>query len=195
MANLTSLLDRDRRIRVLGIDDGPFVRGQTKNVLVVGAVCAGTRFEGLLTTHVRPDGFNATRRLAKMITNSKFHEQLHVVLLDGITLGGFNVVDVGALHGALGIPVITVMRRHPDFDAVFGVVDKLSNPSRRRRQMATAGPVFEGEQVFFQTRGAEPKVVIELLRRLTDVGHVPEALRVAHLIASGVVAGESGRRA
>ena len=195
MPDLSSLLQRNRRIRVLGVDDGPFVRGQRKSVSVFGAVCAATRFEGLLTTKVRPDGFNATARLIDMISNSKFNDQLHAVLLDGITLGGFNVVDLGALHDALGYPVIAVMRKSPDFDAVYRVVDKLSSSQRRRRQMAAAGPVFEGDRVFFQVRGSEPQLVVDLLRWLTDVGHVPEPLRIAHLIGAGVVLGESGKRA
>ena len=195
MANLSSLLQRNRRIRVVGVDDGPFVRGQRKNVAVFGAVCSGTRFEGLLTTQVRPDGFNATARLIEMISNSKFNDQLHAVLLDGITLGGFNVIDMDALCEALGYPVIAVMRKSPDFDAVYRVVEKLPNPRRRRRQMAAAGPVHEGDRVFFQAKGADPSVVAAILKRLTDVGNVPEPLRVAHLIGSGVVLGESGKRA
>jgi endonuclease V-like protein UPF0215 family len=48
---------------------------------------------------------------------------------------------------------------------------------------------------WFQVRGLEPTLVPPLLERLTDQGHVPEALRLAHLIARAIVTGESGRRA
>jgi endonuclease V-like protein UPF0215 family len=37
--------------------------------------------------------------------------------------------------------------------------------------------------------------VAEALKRLTDRGNVPEALRLAHLIGSAVVMGESSKRA
>ncbi|OAD24097.1 hypothetical protein THIOM_000050 [Candidatus Thiomargarita nelsonii] len=35
----------------------------------------------------------------------------------------------------------------------------------------------------------------KILQRLTLTGHVPEALRIAHLIGSAVMTGESGKRA
>jgi hypothetical protein len=38
-------------------------------------------------------------------------------------------------------------------------------------------------------------VTAAVLRRLTDCGNVPEALRLAHLIGAAVVKGESGRQA
>ncbi len=195
MPDLEALLRQGRRIRTIGIDDGPFERGQRADVTVVGAVCAATRFEGLLTTRVRPDGFNATKRLISMIGESKFCDQLHAILLDGITLGGFNVVDLGALYDATGRPVIAVTRREPDLDAVYRVADKLTNPARRRRMMAVAGPLHAGDSVCFQAYGLEPEVASAVLNAVTDTGNLPESLRLAHLIARGIVLGESGNRA
>ncbi len=195
MPNLEALLRQGRRIRTIGIDDGPFERGQRSNVVVVGAVCAATRFEGLLTTSVRPDGFNATKRLISMICESKFSDQLHAILLDGITLGGFNVVDISALNQATGRPVIAVTRRKPDLEAVYRVANKLTNSARRRRTMDVAGPLHVGESVCFQVCGLEPEVAAAVLTAVTDTGNLPESLRLAHLIARGIVLGESGNRA
>lgn len=195
MPDLESLLRQGRRIRTIGIDDGPFVRGQRADVVVVGAVCASTRFEGLLTTRVRPDGFNATKRLISMVCESKFSDQLHAILLDGITLGGFNVIDISALSQATGRPVIAVTRRKPDLEAVYRVVDKLTNSARRRRTMDVAGPVHSGDNVCFQVCGLEPEVAAAVLTDVTDTGYVPESLRLAHLVARGIVLGESGNRA
>ncbi|MFP2934395.1 hypothetical protein ACLESO_56630 [Pyxidicoccus sp. 3LG] len=44
-------------------------------------------------------------------------------------------------------------------------------------------------------QGAEPPLVAEALARVTDRGNVPEPLRLAHLIGSAVVTGQSGQRA
>lgn len=192
---LEELLRKNRRVRTIGIDDAPFRRGQRQNVLVVGVICAGTRFEGILSTTVRPDGFNATRRLVEMVGGSKFVGQLHAVLINGITLAGFNVVDLQALHRELALPIIAVMRRQPDMSAVLSVVDKLSQPERRRRLIERGGLIHLGEHVFFQVHGAEVKTAERLLARVTDCGHIPEPLRLAHLIGGGIVNGESGRRA
>ena len=35
----------------------------------------------------------------------------------------------------------------------------------------------------------------QVLTRLTDTGHVPEALRLAHLIGSAIMTGQSSNRA
>lgn len=43
--------------------------------------------------------------------------------------------------------------------------------------------------------GEEPAVVAKVLQRLTDCGKVPEALRLAHLIAAAVMTGESSSSA
>ena len=192
---LDELLRRGRRARTVGIDDAPFRRGQRQGVMVIGAVCAGTRFEGLLSTTVRPDGFNAPRRLVDLVGGSKFADQLHAVLINGITLAGFNVVDLPTLQRELELPVIAVMRRQPDLTAVFRVVDKLSQPERRRRLFERGGPIHRGSNVFFQVHGADVKTAETLLDRVTDRGHIPEPLRLAHLIGGGIVKGESGRRA
>ncbi|MDF5732877.1 MAG: hypothetical protein PUP92_34010 [Rhizonema sp. PD38] len=47
---------------------------------------------------------------------------------------------------------------------------------------------------FFPYR-ANPEVIALVLKRLSDCGHVPEALRIGHLITAAVVKGESGRQA
>ncbi|MBN1944327.1 MAG: DUF99 family protein [Bradymonadales bacterium] len=195
MANLETLLRRGRLIRAVGIDDAPFTRGQRRSVLVVGAICAGTRFEGLLTTRVRPDGFDATRRVIAMLQNSKFLEQLHLLLLDGITLGGFNVLDLQELNRRLDLPVVAVTRQLPDFDAINRVISTLPEAARRQQLLSHAGPVHRARSVHFQVHGTSAELVTQALERLTDRGAIPEPLRLAHLIGGAIVNGESGRRA
>jgi uncharacterized protein len=98
---LEALLEQRRLIRAIGFDDAPFIRRAGKPVSIAGIVCAGTRFEGMLWGQIEPDGWDATETIAKMLLNSKFLPQAHIVLLDGISLGGFNVVDLPALSDAI----------------------------------------------------------------------------------------------
>ena len=194
--SLSGLLRHGRRVRMLGIDDGPFRRASRGPVLVVGAVYSGGEFEGLLSTRVRQDGWNATSRLLQMIRGSKFHAQLHLVLLDGITLGGFNVVDLPRLADELLLPCAAVMRRSPDLPAVRRALARLPGTQRRLRLVERAGPIHEaGSVLCFQVAGADPEPVRQALLASLLHGQVPECLRGAHLIASGLATGESGRRA
>jgi endonuclease V-like protein UPF0215 family len=192
---LARLLRHDKRIRTLGVDDGPFERGSRGQVLVVGAVYAGDQFEGLLSTRVRQDGHNATRRLIEMIAGSKFQPQLHLVLLDGITLGGFNVVDLPGLAAEIGVPCLAVTRRRPDQAAIRRALSRLPRSAARARLIDRAGAVSRAGRVYFQACGIDPELAALALERCTVSGNMPEALRAAHLIARGIVTGESGRRA
>ena len=57
---------------VVGVDDAPFDRGHTGEVLVVGAVFAGLRLDGVLSTGVRRDGDDATAAVGDMLARSRF---------------------------------------------------------------------------------------------------------------------------
>ncbi|XXF77511.1 DUF99 family protein [Myxococcaceae bacterium GXIMD 01537] len=181
--------------RVIGFDDAPFERRAGVAVPLVGVVCAGTRFEGLVWGRLRKDGWNATEAVCRRLEGGKFLAQLHAVLLDGVTFGGFNVVDLPRLAERLGLPCAAVMRRAPDLDAMERALRHLPGAERRLARLRAAGPIHTLGGFTFQVRGAEPEWMVELLARVTDRGRVPEPLRLAHLIGAAVVTGQSGRRA
>jgi hypothetical protein len=184
-----------RTLRAVGFDDAPFARQRRRRVAVAGVVCAGTRFEGMVWGGVRQDGWDATDAIARLLLGGKFLPQVHLVLLDGISFGGFNLVDLPALAGRLGRPCVAVLRRAPDLGAVARAVGRLPRPERRLRLLARAGPVHAHAPFHFQVAGGDPREIGPALARLTDRGNVPEALRLAHLVGAAVVRGESGRRA
>jgi hypothetical protein len=87
-----------RLVHAVGFDDAPFERTHRGDVLVVGAICSGARLDGVLSGAVRRDGANSTRVLADLIGRSRFRGHLQAILLQGIALAGFNVVNIHALH-------------------------------------------------------------------------------------------------
>jgi endonuclease V-like protein UPF0215 family len=184
-----------RTLRAIGFDDAPFARASRADVGLAGAVCAGTRFEGLVWGRVRRDGWNATAEIVRLLDSGKFLPQLHLVLLDGLGFAGFNLVDLAALAAALGRPCAAVMRRPPDLAAVERALRHLPRPARRLALLERAGPVHREGGFTFQVRGAGAEETARALARLTDRGAVPEPLRLAHLVAGAVRTGESGKRA
>ena len=184
-----------RTLRAIGFDDAPFRRGARALVGVAGVVCAGTRFEGLIWGRIRQDGWNATEVLLRLLSGSKFLPQLHLVLLDGIALGGFNVVDLPRLAAGLRRPCLAVMRRPPDLGAVEAALRRLPRARTRLELLRRAGTIHRLGGFVFQVQGAAPEAAAAALARLTDRGAVPEPLRLAHLIGAAVRTGESGRRA
>jgi uncharacterized protein len=188
-------LNRVANLRAIGFDDGPFPRAHRGAVPLVGAVCSGTRFEGMVLGRVRRDGRNATDALCGLLRSGKFLPQLHLVLLDGIAFGGFNVVDLPRLARTLRRPCVAVMRRPPDLPAVHRALQRLPRAAERAALLEAAGPVHQLGGFVFQVQGGQPEQIALALERLTDTGRVPECLRLAHLIGTALVTGQSGRRA
>jgi hypothetical protein len=195
MKALAEVLRLGRTLRIIGIDDAPFVHQAGTPVHLAGIVCAQTRFEGMLWGTATVDGADATDAVVTLLRGSKFLPQLHAVLLDGLAFGGFNLVDLPALAQRLERPCVAVMRRHPDLAAVDRALGQFADAERRRALVACAGPIHQLGPWTFQVAGAPPEVVAQALPRLTDRGLVPEALRLAHLIGSAVRTGESSNRA
>jgi endonuclease V-like protein UPF0215 family len=163
--------------------------------MIVGAVYSGIRLEGVLTGRVRRDGVNATRQISRMVARSRFFDHLQVILLQGIALAGFNVVDIGALHKQLGRAVMVVVRRLPDQEAVRrALIEKVPGGSSKWRLVEQAGPIEPIAGLYVQRVGLDADDAAGLIRRLAINSDVPEPLRTAHMIASGVTLGESRHR-
>ncbi|NEP59106.1 MAG: DUF99 family protein [Symploca sp. SIO2G7] len=192
---LNSLLRLNRTIRVIGFDDAPFSRGAGGNVSIAGVVCAGTRFEGMVWGQVEQDGWDGTDTILRLLLGRKFLPQLHILLLDGIAFGGFNIIDLPKLAEELQLPCVAVMRRMPDLTAVEQAILRLPESGRRLRLLQRAGAIHNYPPFCFQVFGAAPEITFSVLEKLTDCGKVPEALRLAHLIGAAVVRGESGNSA
>ncbi len=132
-------------MNVIGFDDGPFPHHHRGDVLLVGVVCSRTRLDGVVSGKVRRDGSNATAEMVRLVRGSSFAGHVRAVLLQGIAVGGFNVVDVRALSEALGVPVLVVMRRAPDLTAVHMALFSESPASRPRvRGAARKWKLIEG---------------------------------------------------
>ncbi len=194
-SHVPPLMPRARHYsHVVGFDDAPFAPGHRGDVAVVGAVFAGLRLEGVLVGKVRRDGANATDVLARLVTASKFR-QLRLILLQGIAVAGFNVVDVEALHRATGLPVLAVCRRAPRFPRIrTALLARVRGGARKWGLIERLGPMEKLAGVHVQRCGLEPAEAEVLIRRLAVNGNIPEPLRAAHLIAGALGTGQSRGR-
>jgi len=207
-------------MNVIGFDDGPFARDHRGDVLLVGVVCSGTRVDGIVSGKIRRDGANATRVMTELVRASQFGLHAQAIMIQGIAVGGFNVVDVQGLSKALKIPVLVVTRRRPDMAAVKRALF-VDGPEGRPRVAGAARKwrLIEGAGTMEQLgssrrslrrpsglRGAPPKLWIQraglsidearaFVADTTLHGNIPEPLRLAHLIAGGITTGKSRGRA
>lgn len=185
-------------IRVLGVDDGPFPPRAKGRVLLIGVVCRGGRsVDGVLSTYIEADGMDATDRIIEMITGSRHKGQLRVVMTQGATFAGFNVIDIQQISKRTGLPVIVVSRKRPDFKKVRRAIKNLPEWRKRWAMLRAAGRLYPFElrrgvpSIYLQLTGIELKDAKRVVEMTSIRGLVPEPLRLAHLIATGVVRGES----
>jgi len=186
-----------QEIRILGIDDAPFnkFKDKGKNLLVVGVFYRGGNYmDGLLSTKIRIDGSNSTAQLIKMINQCKFKPQIRVIMLDGIALGGFNIIDINKLHKKTGIPVMVVIRRMPDFKKIETTLKKLGK-SAKYKLIEKAGKPVKINSIYVQFKGMTLEKAKAIIKISSIHSKIPEPIRVAHIIASGIKEGQSRGRA
>jgi endonuclease V-like protein UPF0215 family len=180
-------------IRVLGVDDGVFTPHVKGFAPVVGVVFRGGYWlDGVMCTRVKVDGLDATSKIASMIVDSPHYKQLRVVMLDGVTCAGFNVVDMKKLNVKTGLPVIVVSRDKPNFAGIREALKNLSDSEKRWKAIQNAGELFEVStrnkraRVYMEIAGICEEDARKIVQLTSTRSNVPEALRVAHLIASGI---------
>lgn len=182
-------------VRTLGFDDGPFTFDDD-HVPVVGVAMRGASYvDGVLQDTIAVDGGDATDVLLDLLQDSRYTDGLEAVLVDGVTLGGFNVVDLTRLHDATDLPVVSIARGEPDRDAIEDALRTHFDDWQDR--LATIDdhwpdPVDVGDAtVSVHAVGLPQEDIPTLLARTTARGHLPEPLRIAHLVATALVDGES----
>jgi len=180
-------------IRVLGVDDGVFTPRTEALVPVVGVVFRGGYWlDGVMHTEIAVDGFDATEKISSMIINSSHYKQLRVIMLNGITFAGFNVVDIKMLNAETRLPVIAVTREKPNLVEIREALKHLLKSEERWNAVLNAGEISEvstrsaKEKIYMQVAGISEDDAQKILRLTSTRSNIPEALRVAHLIASGI---------
>jgi uncharacterized protein len=180
-------------IRVLGIDDGRFIPHTKGTVDIVGVVYrGGYLFEGIMRAEITIDGLDATEKMAVMIKNSPYYREIRVVVLDGVTFAGFNVVDIHELSTLVDLPVMSVTREKPDLEEIKTALKNLPDFEKRWIAMQSAGMLLEietrvGENpVYVQTAGILPEDAENIIKKTSTQSNIPEPLRVAHIVASGL---------
>jgi len=180
-------------IRVIGVDDGVFTPRMKGLVPVVGVVFRGGYWlDGVMHTKIKVDGFDATGKIASMILNSPHYKQLRVIMLNGITFAGFNVANIKKLNMKTKLPIITVTREKPNFAEIRKALKNLPKSEERWKAVKSAGAIFEisvrnsSEKIYMQISGILEEDAKQILQVTSTRSNIPEALRVAHLIASGI---------
>jgi endonuclease V-like protein UPF0215 family len=178
----------------VGVQDGSFEafqRGIASAIqytslcltMIVGPVIQDIRI-GCITV----DGLDVTETLLNNLENWEYD----VIILGGATFAGFNVIDVENVYKTTGKPVIVYSSKYPDIEETLKALRKHFNDWEMRWSRYEAlGELHQlviGEYppVYYEVVGESTSYAEKVLREQAINGRMPEALRVADLIAKGV---------
>ncbi len=180
-------------IRAIGIDDAPFIPHTKGNTRVFGVITRGNqRVEGIEQIKIEIDGTDATVKLAEMIRNSKHFGQIRVILLNGITFGGFNIVDIDELAKLTGLPTISVIENKPNFDSIKAALQKHFDDWEKRWDIFTRVKIeqttikADSKPLFFHYSVGDltVDVIKQIFIKTSQRSNSPEGIRIAHMIGA-----------
>ena len=189
------LIKRWRSIKnqtpVIGIDDGGFNRSskESTEIPVYGVIMKGSSYvDGIIQCQIKSDELHVTDKIRDMILRSSHKAQTKAMFFQGITIGGFGVLDIERMFKETSIPVIVIMRKYPDYSKIRSALKKVFPADNKRwEHILRAGTPLEVQKdplILIQVSGIHPEDAFQLLQKCTIVGTTPEALRIAHFIGA-----------
>jgi hypothetical protein len=173
--------------RVLGVDDaGHSLDDATTEI--IGVVHRGTEFiEDVRFGEVDVDGDDATQSVVQLHESCKNTKQIAAVIVDGISVAGFNLVDISEVSDTLEKPVVASTPNQPDRDSFTKTMEKTGNADDRIQKMPDFRQLkVEDGTMFFQAAGCTQEEAEQILRGSLIHGLTPEPVRAAHLIGRGI---------
>lgn len=183
------------RPHVLGIDDGPFTKPQSRPVCLVGVMMEGSAIvEGVAVTEFPIDGDGVTAFLADWIRGLRWHDALQAVVVGGATIAGLALIDLETLARETGVPCISVTRKRPSNAEVARAL-RSAGLAHRIPELERLPPAAAIEaNLYIAHAGIDLAAATAFVRATSAKAKLPEPLRVAHLVATALTRGQSHGR-
>lgn len=177
-------------IKIIGLACASFNREKDEKVSIIGAIYRGSLLlEGVLKNQITVDGNDATDRIVDMIQQSTHQHQLKLIMTRGVTIAGFNCIDLEQIHKRTGLPIISVVDREPNMEKITKALQNLPDGEKKLAILKKNGlprpyiSTVDNEPIYVQFKGIKHEEVSQLLKDITLVGRTPEPIRVARIIA------------
>lgn len=187
-------------IRVVGIDDAPFKFDKDSYTDIFGVVMRAQMYvEGIMHDIVSIDKGDATEVITSMINRSRYKTELRSIILDGIAVGGFNIIDIDSLYTNTGIGVIVFTRHMPNMLMIEKALRKRFQDWQKRLSIIRRYEIHKihvplagkHHEAYIQVSGISIPEATEIIRKFTYRAVIPEPIRIAHFIGAALKKGES----
>jgi endonuclease V-like protein UPF0215 family len=172
------LFNKDTRI--FAFDDSPFSR-KDKFASIIGVIMRKDMYiESLIKKKIRVDGSDVTDVVLEILKEKG--SGIKLVMTQGTTFAGFNILDVRRIFERTKIPIVNVVDHMPNMSSIKAALRKYFDDWEERYSILV-GNFIQFDSLFIQSTGLQPKVAHKFLMQMTVNGILPEPLRIADLIA------------
>jgi endonuclease V-like protein UPF0215 family len=180
-----------RDMRIIGVDDGAFPpsKRSTDRALLVAVLFESTRVLDVRVGSIQVDGRDANRVLVSLLSRQRFG----VIMLSGISFGGFNLVNISELSRETHRPVIAISGEKPHNVLVRKALQSHFEDWKERWDIVRAAgelhstkPLRGEPKVYFEVRGASTAFARRVIASSAVISRLPEPIRVARILARGL---------
>ena len=177
-------------MRSVGVDDGAFrpSKKSKQQTLLVAVLFDDLRLLGVKVGRIEVDGRDANGVIKSVLRRIT----CDVVMLSGISFGGFNVVDIAELSRTVRRPVIAVTGERPHNEAVLTALrEHFADWKDRWRMVRSAGKIYSvalrnEPRLYFEVQGATRLFAKKAIVSTAAISRLPEPVRVARILARGL---------
>ncbi|PKL63276.1 MAG: DUF99 domain-containing protein [Methanomicrobiales archaeon HGW-Methanomicrobiales-2] len=175
-------------LRALGIAES--YSGREQSTLAGVVMRKDLLIDGVAFARVTVGGCDATDAVIRVFTDLA-RRDINLLMLSGSIIAWYNIIDPVAVQDATGLPVIVIT-----YEESEGLEEDIrrhfpEDPGRLAayQRLGDRIPVLlhSGYTLFIRPYGLSPGDAARLCNDFTREGRVPEPVRVARLIARGVV--------
>ncbi len=177
---------------IVGVDDGyfpPNYKDLRLHTVLVAVLCEGAVPKDLRIGRVRVDYDDVNSKVIELVSDLGSTD---LVILDGVTYAGFNVVDPDVVSNELGIPVITFFHYELNLRRIEYALNKHFPDGNRRLKvikkvyLSSVDVPTPWRRVRIYVVGMPLNEAVRTLKKLQTVSPIPEPLRIADIVASGI---------
>ncbi len=140
------------------------------------------------TEKIKIDGDEATEKIIKIHKKPRYTEQINLILLQGTTIAGLNIIDIHKIQKETEKPVITTLKQKPSKKRIKKAIKNTEN-SEKKLEKIEKNPEYQkhpGKNLHYTSTGMKNEKAEIVIERLIHRGNIPEPLRIASVIAKGI---------
>lgn len=178
--------------RILAISGGKVSLSEKKNVPIVGILWRDYVIEKCFIefTPTDPKPSEITKNLLSLLEDQYFIEkQIKMVFIFNNILAGLGILDLNAIKEKWEVPLIIITEKEPNEDKIRNLISELHYSDEYTKVFKNNPNNWEqlnGTRLYFLAIGIDKVQTVKNIQELQKVGHLPEPLRIADLIAKAI---------